>query len=196
LDCWDDSIGYPVVYHGFRGGYTFTSKIPFQAIIACVKAFLVAHPDTLPIILSLENHCSPPFQDMMAVILKNTLEEHVFSPENFYHWPSPLDLLGKVILKGRISHADDDYDSISLHQTFSSTMTPGNAPDNPYPETAPRLSRMILLNGVHFSSLDASLDLPYTDMHSYSEDKFLKVLNKTPANVSRLKEFNTQHFTR
>ncbi len=131
----------------------------------------------------------------MAVILKNTLEEHLYTPEKSYHWPSPLDLLGKVIIKGRISHADDDYDSISLNRTFSSTLAPGNAPDNPCPETAPRLSRMILLNGVHFSSLDASLDLPYTDMHSYNEEKFLKVLNKTSA-IARLKEFNTQHFTR
>lgn len=198
MDCWDDdSIGSPVVYHGLPGGYTFTSKIPFQAIIRCVKGFLDAHPDTLPIILSLENHCSPAFQEMMAVILKNTLEEHLYIRESSGHLPSPLDLVGKVILKGRRSQENNDYDSISLDGTFLSTMTQENDPDNPKrSKTAPGLSRMILLNGFPFSSFSTSLDLPCTDMHSVNEEKFLKILNKNPANVAHWKEFNAQHMTR
>eukprot|EP00584_Thalassiosira_punctigera_P003728 CAMPEP_0172537354 /NCGR_PEP_ID=MMETSP1067-20121228/8965_1 /TAXON_ID=265564 ORGANISM="Thalassiosira punctigera, Strain Tpunct2005C2" /NCGR_SAMPLE_ID=MMETSP1067 /ASSEMBLY_ACC=CAM_ASM_000444 /LENGTH=888 /DNA_ID=CAMNT_0013322641 /DNA_START=13 /DNA_END=2679 /DNA_ORIENTATION=+ len=109
LDCWDGDDGCsPVVYHG----YTLTSKIPFQSIITCVKGYVEAHPDTLPIILSLENHCSNPFQEMMADILNNTLGGRLYKlPESSDGpLPSPLDLVGKVVVKGKRPQEYDDDD--------------------------------------------------------------------------------------
>ena len=194
LDCWDDSNGYPVVCHAFRG-VSFTSEIPFQAIISCVKGFLDANPDTLPIILSLENHCSPSFQEMMADILKDTLGENLYIPESTGHWPSPLELIGRVILKGRRSQENNGNDLISLALTFS--WTAENVPGNPRcPQTAHGLSSMLFLNGVNFSSFSTSLDLPFADMHSFNEEKVLKILNENPGNVTLWKEFNSQHLTR
>jgi phosphatidylinositol phospholipase C delta len=185
-----------VVCHAFRG-VSFTSKISFQAIISCVKGFIDANPDTLPIILSLENHCSPSFQEIMAVILKDTLGENLYISESTGHWPSPLELVGKVILKGMRSQENNDNDLISLAQTFSWTTTAESVPGNPRrPQSAHGLSSMLFLNGVNFSCFSTSLDLPYADMHSFNEEKFLKILNENPANVTQWKEFNSQHLTR
>ncbi|CAB1322663.1 unnamed protein product, partial [Coregonus sp. 'balchen'] len=58
IDCWDGPGAEPVVYHG----HTLTSKILFKDVIATVEqhAFEVS---PYPVILSLENHCTPTQQD-------------------------------------------------------------------------------------------------------------------------------------
>ena len=194
LDCWDDNIGHPVVFHG----YTMTSKILFQSIITCVKGYIDANPNTLLIILSLENHCSPNYQQMMATILASTLGDHLYIHEGSGKWPTPLDLLGKVLLKGRHCQEDVDYDSTLLEGTASgSTIGSVNASDNSKnPMTAPGLSKMTLLNSVNFKNFGDSLVLPSTAMHSIDETKFLKIINKDPARVGQWKQYNTTHMTR
>lgn len=63
LDCWDGDDGYPIIYHG----HTFTSKIPFRAVVDAInKSAFVASP--YPVILSIENHCSLQQQMRMAQI--------------------------------------------------------------------------------------------------------------------------------
>ncbi|KAG8125266.1 hypothetical protein E2320_020586 [Naja naja] len=81
VDCWDGSNGEPIVSH-------------------------------YPIILSIENHCSVEQQDIMAQLLKgilgerlliNTIDELV--PVQL---PSPEELKGKIILKGKkIGYLED-----------------------------------------------------------------------------------------
>uniref|UniRef100_A0A670YHH2 Phosphoinositide phospholipase C n=1 Tax=Pseudonaja textilis TaxID=8673 RepID=A0A670YHH2_PSETE len=107
VDCWDGSNGEPIVYHG----YTFTSKIPFRDVVTTLEkyAFWVSH---YPIILSIENHCSIEQQDIMAQLLKgilgerlllNTIDELV--PVQL---PSPEELKGKILLKGKkIGYLED-----------------------------------------------------------------------------------------
>lgn len=219
LDCWDDSVGYPIIYHG----YTITSKIPFQDVINCVKGYIDANPDTLPIILSLENHCSHPFQEQMANILQDTLEDRLYMPDSSDHWPSPLDLVGKVVIKGKRppEKDDDDADTSSLiSRTESndsdeladqiagavgktSTLLKAvskdsseNADPPPPPKIFPELSKLTLLNGVKFKSFDSSVDLPLTDMHSINETKILKILNSNPENAKLWKQYNRGHMTR
>ncbi|KAK6488346.1 1-phosphatidylinositol 4,5-bisphosphate phosphodiesterase zeta-1-like [Huso huso] len=70
IDCWDGPDQEPVVYHG----YTLTSKILFKEVIATIEqhAFEVS---PYPVILSLENHCTPLQQEMMAEYLKTILGE-------------------------------------------------------------------------------------------------------------------------
>ena len=224
LDCWDDSIGYPVVYHG----YTLTSKIPFQAIITCVKGYIDANPDTLPIVLSLENHCSHIFQERIADILTDTLKDCLYVPESSGQFVSPLDLVGKVVVKGKRPPENDEDDLTSsesleedvqdLETLFEDALVDGvssqveessllrskssgifkqKTPDGPQlPKIVPELAKLTLFNGVKHKDLGTSIELPLTDMHSFSETKLLKVLNKDPANVSLLREYNTEHMTR
>eukprot|EP00571_Detonula_confervacea_P010115 CAMPEP_0172305222 /NCGR_PEP_ID=MMETSP1058-20130122/6551_1 /TAXON_ID=83371 /ORGANISM="Detonula confervacea, Strain CCMP 353" /LENGTH=873 /DNA_ID=CAMNT_0013016751 /DNA_START=79 /DNA_END=2700 /DNA_ORIENTATION=- len=233
LDCWDDSVGYPIVYHG----YTITSKIPFQDIITCVKHYVDDNPDTLPIILSLENHCSHPFQEILADILNKTLDDRLYVPESSSPLPSPLDLVGKVVVKGKRPPENDDddltaseyieeeldpyssvedalVDSVSAKVGESSLIsnlsrdvrdklklrstTNLKNPDTPpqLPKIFPELARLTLFNGVNYKGFRASTDLPITDMHSFSEAKVLKVLNRDPANASLWKEYNREHMSR
>lgn len=153
LDCWDDpSNGYPVVYHGF----TLTSKIPFQDVISCVKGYVGANPDTLPICLSLENHCSHTFQSMMADILHKELEGRLYIPDSSGLLPSPLDLVGRVIIKGKRPPEEDDNDFTASPKTSfedeSVELGAGDikpaAPQSPtMPKIVPELVKLTLLNG-------------------------------------------------
>ena len=55
----------PIIYHG----HTLTTKISFRDVVQTIaESAFVASP--LPIILSIENHCSLPQQQKMATIFK------------------------------------------------------------------------------------------------------------------------------
>ncbi|KAL8187122.1 UNVERIFIED_CONTAM: 1-phosphatidylinositol 4,5-bisphosphate phosphodiesterase epsilon-1 [Gekko kuhli] len=71
LDCWDGDDGMPVIYHG----HTLTSKIPFKEVVEAIdrNAFITSD---MPIIISIENHCSLPQQRKMADIFKASNEGH------------------------------------------------------------------------------------------------------------------------
>ena len=80
LDIWDGDMdgGVPsaVVWHG----HTMTSKILFRDIIKTVKLFLNFHPDTFPLILSFENHCTIPYQEAIADELLQILGKSLYIP--------------------------------------------------------------------------------------------------------------------
>ena len=61
IDCWDGN-SEPIVYHG----HTLTSKIKFKDVIEAVAehAFDASH---LPVILSIENHCSLQLQKVRDI---------------------------------------------------------------------------------------------------------------------------------
>ena len=104
LDIWDGGKDeftgspIPVVYHG----HTMTSKILFEdseyqinpifshytillidilAVIKTLQVYLRLHPKTYPVILSLENHCSVPYQQVMATQLKSILGDKLYIPD-------------------------------------------------------------------------------------------------------------------
>lgn len=99
LDCWDGPNMEPVIYHG----HTLTSKILFKDIIQAIKdyGFLIS---PYPVILSIENHCSVEQQKVMAQHLKTILGDLLYLkpiPEEECMLPSPSDLSGRVIVKGK-----------------------------------------------------------------------------------------------
>jgi hypothetical protein len=93
LDIWDgdyegNNKPIPVVWHG----HTMTSKILFFDILQCFRVFLNFHPDTYPLVLSFENHCSIPFQEVMAEDLVKVLGDKLYIPTEaslFARLPSP-----------------------------------------------------------------------------------------------------------
>uniref|UniRef100_A0A3B4EEM4 Phosphoinositide phospholipase C n=1 Tax=Pygocentrus nattereri TaxID=42514 RepID=A0A3B4EEM4_PYGNA len=100
VDSWDGPNGEPVVYHG----HTFTSKILFRDVITVIGNYAFK-TSQYPVILSIENHCSVEQQRTMALhltrilgdkLLRNTLEGKAYSG-----LPSPEDLKGKILLKGK-----------------------------------------------------------------------------------------------
>jgi hypothetical protein len=61
--------------------HTMTSKILFKDIIKAIKLFLNFHPDTFPLVLSFENHCSIPYQEVMAEQVVEILGNSLYIPK-------------------------------------------------------------------------------------------------------------------
>ncbi|XP_062932326.1 1-phosphatidylinositol 4,5-bisphosphate phosphodiesterase zeta-1 [Cynocephalus volans] len=99
IDCWDGSQNEPVVYHG----YTLTSKLLFKTVIQAIHKYAFMTSD-YPVVLSLENHCSPSQQEVMADNLQTTFGDSLLSdilddfPDKL---PSPEALKFKVLVKNK-----------------------------------------------------------------------------------------------
>ncbi|XP_054987015.1 1-phosphatidylinositol 4,5-bisphosphate phosphodiesterase delta-3 [Sorex araneus] len=100
LDCWEGPGGEPIIYHG----HTLTSKILFRDVVQAVRD----HAFTLspyPVILSLENHCGLEQQATMAhhlrTILGDMLVTQPLDPQNPEELPTPEQLKGRVLVKGK-----------------------------------------------------------------------------------------------
>ncbi|NXG78106.1 PLCZ1 phosphodiesterase, partial [Baryphthengus martii] len=100
IDCWDGSNNEPVVYHG----HTLTTKILFRSVIQVIDKYAFMVSD-YPVILSLENHCSPKQQEVMAdhlesilgdKLLTSTLDDTVVT-----QLPSPEALKFKILVKNK-----------------------------------------------------------------------------------------------
>uniref|UniRef100_A0A915PXN4 Phosphoinositide phospholipase C n=1 Tax=Setaria digitata TaxID=48799 RepID=A0A915PXN4_9BILA len=103
LDCWDGENGLPQIFHG----HTLTSKIGFREVLNVIKksAFVTSN---LPVVLSIENHCSLQQQARMAQMFKNYLGEKLvtcFLFEADYssspRLPSPWQLQNKILIKNK-----------------------------------------------------------------------------------------------
>ncbi|TRY59920.1 hypothetical protein DNTS_013444 [Danionella cerebrum] len=103
LDCWDGDDGMPVIYHG----HTLTTKIPFKDVVEAINRTAFVNSE-MPVILSIENHCSLPQQRKMAEIFKTVFSEKLVTKFLFESdfadeplLPSPLQLRGKILLKNK-----------------------------------------------------------------------------------------------
>lgn len=103
LDCWDGDDGNPMIYHG----HTFTTKIPFNAVVEAINrnAFVTS---PYPVILSLENHCSLHQQAKMAQIFQKVFGDKLvtsflFDTDFGDHpaLPSPLQLRNRILIKNK-----------------------------------------------------------------------------------------------
>ncbi|NXL00415.1 PLCZ1 phosphodiesterase, partial [Mesembrinibis cayennensis] len=100
IDCWDGSNNEPVVYHG----HTLTSKIPFRSVIQVIDKYAFVVSD-YPIVLSLENHCSPKQQQVMADCLESILGDKLLTSTVgdtvVTQLPSPEALKFKILVKNK-----------------------------------------------------------------------------------------------
>ncbi|KAG5892290.1 hypothetical protein JTB14_020321 [Gonioctena quinquepunctata] len=103
LDCWDGDDGYPMIYHG----HTFTTKIPFSAVVETIERNAFA-TSPYPVILSIENHCSLQQQTRMAHIFQRTFGDKLvtsFLFESDYSdepsLPSPEQLKNRILIKNK-----------------------------------------------------------------------------------------------
>jgi phosphatidylinositol phospholipase C delta len=187
LDCWDGdkskksglTLFHPVVFHG----HTLTSKILFEDVLQAVKCYIDDNPDTYPIILSLESHCSHDFQRAMAKYLEETFGDDLYVPKGTPSGdlPSPESLRGKVVIKGKrppdpddsanvellSENNDDDYDQYEA--TGSVEPSPQNKPKNKGdlkttpakpPKIVPELARLTLFHGTKLKTFEQSISEP------------------------------------
>ncbi|KAI1238753.1 hypothetical protein IHE44_0011839 [Lamprotornis superbus] len=117
IDCWDGNNNEPIVYHG----HTLTSKIPFRSVIHVIDKYAFMS-SAYPLVLSLENHCSPKQQEVMADCLKTILGDKLLSSPigggvEISQLPSPEALKFKVLIKNKkvgtfeesLLRMEDDY---------------------------------------------------------------------------------------
>lgn len=127
LDCWKGRTAdeEPIITHGF----TMTSEISFKEVIEAIaeSAFKTS---SLPVILSFENHVdSPKQQAKMAeycrsifgdALLTDPLEKYPL--EAGVPLPSPVDLMGKILIKNKKnSHKADGSTKKKLSEQTSIT---------------------------------------------------------------------------
>ncbi|NXI44473.1 PLCZ1 phosphodiesterase, partial [Galbula dea] len=100
IDCWDGPNNEPVVYHG----HTLTSKILFRSVIQVIEKYAFVASD-YPVVLSLENHCSPKQQEVMAECLESVLGNKLLTSPiggtQVTQLPSPEALKFKILIKNK-----------------------------------------------------------------------------------------------
>ncbi|KAM7369873.1 hypothetical protein PAMP_011163 [Pampus punctatissimus] len=193
LDCWDGANGEPVIYHG----YTLTSKVLFIDVIKAIKDYAFKTSD-YPVILSLENHCSVDQQKLMAhhliSILGDALVTKPLGDTMPTHLPSPEELKGKFVIKGkRMNKLDAAFnnDSITEEETVSeedeaADYKENGQKDNPTkPQTtqksniklAKELSDIVIYcKSVHFNGFEHAKDKQsFYEMSSFKESKALNL---------------------
>ena len=77
-----------------------------------------------PVIVTLENHASRETRAVMAKIMRHTFGDKLWTPpskgegeeESFVldRWPSPAELKGKVIIRDKVKHKQDDVKNASF----------------------------------------------------------------------------------
>jgi len=209
LDIWDggkdefSGSPIPIVYHG----HTMVSKISFADIIQCLSTFLILHPKSYPLILSLENHCSVPYQQVMALQLKSILGSQLYIPDEKSlqgPLPSPIQLRGKVVLKGRRPvGATDDYDTDSdaaeddmteMQSVWTSSTTPLSNKTPKTVKVAPELAKLTLFHGTKFKTWDDSFEASSNHMHSFSESRVTSLCKRNQSHNWIL--YNQSHMSR
>lgn len=96
IDAWDGDDGEPVVYHG----HTFTSKVRFEDVVAAIAQYAFV-ASMYPVIINIEDHCSPPQQTRMAAILKSKLGDMLL-PGPLMELLSPAALAKKILVRSKV----------------------------------------------------------------------------------------------
>ncbi|CAM1507929.1 Fc.00g047770.m01.CDS01 [Cosmosporella sp. VM-42] len=97
VDCWDGSNGHPVVNHG----RTLTTSISFREVMTTINKYAFCK-SRFPLWISLEVHCSPSQQALMAEIIREAFGSKLVTepledlPETL---PSPSQLMERVLIK-------------------------------------------------------------------------------------------------
>lgn len=115
VDVWDGS-SEPEVYHG----HTFTSRILLRGILEVIAEAAFKTSD-YPVILSIENHLSPPFQRQMAQMMRQILAPYIYLddvPEKQTYFPSPEVFKNKIFIKGSKSETFIMPDSEATKHSF------------------------------------------------------------------------------
>ncbi|KAH6665299.1 1-phosphatidylinositol-4,5-bisphosphate phosphodiesterase delta-1 [Plectosphaerella plurivora] len=178
----------PRVLHGF----TLTKEVLFRDVCRVVKenAFTISE---LPLIVSLEVHCSAKQQDAMVDIMEELWAEYLLpAPETDpTSLPSPDDLRRKILIKVKYVPEMSDASSIASVPQDSDSMYEvveegGKTKTKKVkaPKITPRLSRLgIHTRGVTFKSLGQPEATMPNHIFSLSEKRALDVQRQMPAAV-------------
>jgi hypothetical protein len=108
VDVWDGINKLPVVARRDPGEGS-APGLPLSMVLRVIRNFLEEHPYSFPVILKLENHCSPAIQLKMAKDIYFDLQADDFIASAGKNvdftgaiLPSPVTMMGKVVLMGKV----------------------------------------------------------------------------------------------
>lgn len=109
IDAWNGDDGTPVVTHG----HTMTSDIPLKRVLTVIAQNAFTHGNTMPVILSLENHMDVEQQRAAAALLTHVFGERLYTAPEFNATcedahsplPSPEQLRGRFIVKTKTARS-------------------------------------------------------------------------------------------
>ncbi|XP_017548669.1 1-phosphatidylinositol 4,5-bisphosphate phosphodiesterase delta-3-A isoform X2 [Pygocentrus nattereri] len=178
LDCWDGDKE-PLIYHG----HTLTSKVPFREVVETIAEYAFkASP--YPLILSLENHCSVEQQTIMARQLRSILGDKLLTkPLNDQlseSLPSPEELKGKILVKGKKERVEQESSSssessCSEDESKAEGKAKGKKEGKKVSKLSPELSDLVVYTrSVPFKGFDQAAKKLPNEMSSFSESEALK----------------------
>uniref|UniRef100_A0AAR2IWW4 Phosphoinositide phospholipase C n=1 Tax=Pygocentrus nattereri TaxID=42514 RepID=A0AAR2IWW4_PYGNA len=173
LDCWDGDKE-PLIYHG----HTLTSKVPFREVVETIAEYAFkASP--YPLILSLENHCSVEQQTIMARQLRSILGDKLLTkPLNDQlseSLPSPEELKGKILVKGKKERVEQESSSSSESSCSEDESKCTCASTLKVSKLSPELSDLVVYTrSVPFKGFDQAAKKLPNEMSSFSESEALK----------------------
>uniref|UniRef100_A0A6Q2YCV7 1-phosphatidylinositol 4,5-bisphosphate phosphodiesterase n=1 Tax=Esox lucius TaxID=8010 RepID=A0A6Q2YCV7_ESOLU len=199
LDCWKGRTTEeePVITHGF----TMTTEISFKEVIEAI-AECAFKTSPFPVILSFENHVdSPKQQAKMAeycrsifgdMLLTDPLEKYPL--EAGVALPSPMDLMGKILVKNKKKHVNTSSTKKKLSEQVSNTYSDSSSVHEPSSPSAgtgtagsealatEEMSNLVsYIQPVKFYSFETSKKINRSyQMSSFVETKALEQLTKSP----------------
>ncbi|CAO2624986.1 1-phosphatidylinositol 4,5-bisphosphate phosphodiesterase delta-4 [Lemmus lemmus] len=139
VDVWDGPGGEPIVYHG----HTLTSRILFKDVVTTLAQYAFQLSD-YPLILSLENHCTWEQQQTLAQHLTEILGEQLLSTPIdgllMDKLPSPEQLRGKILVKGKKLSTIEDIEDIDEEEEDLENNQESELDADPYPELDAQLT--------------------------------------------------------
>ncbi|CEI62473.1 hypothetical protein FVEN_g5015 [Fusarium venenatum] len=171
----------PRVLHGF----TMTKEVSFRDVCETVREYAFATSE-LPLIVSLEVHCSPLQQNKMVDIMKETWDDYLLGePEcDPEHLPSPHELRNKILIKVKYVPEDKAESEASDDGSMLEVVTEGNEKKTKKvkaPKITTRLSRLgIHTRGISFKSLDEPEATMPNHIFSLSEDAAFAIQRRLP----------------
>ena len=212
LDCWDggrneNNEPEPKITHG----WTACTSILFKDVLLNAIKPYAFHASKYPLILSIENHCSKDYQDVMAKYFVEILGDMLYTDKvdtNLDALPSPEDLKGKILIKNyklpqsfeeEVDSLDgllsDDYQDSDIGVKSD---TEEEQTDNPRrrrrAKTAPSLSRLVnYVQAVKFPGFNT--DGNFYEMSSFKESKALAHIVHTDRGKDFVK-YNTNQISR
>ncbi|KAK4635667.1 1-phosphatidylinositol 4,5-bisphosphate phosphodiesterase 1 [Fulvia fulva] len=185
----------PVIYHG----YTATREMPFRKMCEAVREYAFRTTD-LPLIVSLEVHCSPAQQDIMVELMNDYWKPYLYRAPAAFSDSTPLPPLATlkktILVKVKYTppekaKAAQSKNTHSEHQDSSGTEDEGAMKKGKISEG---LSKMgILTRASHFRDFDQPEAKIPTHVFSLGESKLLDACEQQP---DKLFKHNLHHFMR
>ncbi|GKU11340.1 unnamed protein product [Fusarium langsethiae] len=135
----------PRVLHGF----TMTKEVSFRDVCETVREYAFATSE-LPLIVSLEVHCSPLQQNKMVDIMEETWADYLIEePEcDPAHLPSPHELREKILIKVKYVPKDKAASDSSDDGSLLEVVTEGDKKKTKK-VTAPKITARLSRLGIH-----------------------------------------------